>query len=185
MYPTGVGADDIVQEQNRKKMSKDDLIKQIAAKRYKLVNTFENENLGTEEIFDAPDNREALQNIWINEIGRSRERVVDPLSGKVTSFTVLYRRSENDKNPISLTFDKRVDTTTNSDGETIPTNVDYVLSGTDFGIQNKENYIGKTFDEVMNELGMSRRDGIEYRLDPKRTDDFYGPSLELSSYTGK
>ena len=185
LYPTGVGADDIVQEQNRKKMSKDDLIKQIAAKRYKLVNTFENENLGTEEIFDAPDNREALQNIWINEIGRSRERVVDPLSGKVTSFTVLYRRSENDKNPISLTFDKRVDTTTNSDGETIPTNVDYVLSGTDFGIQNKENYIGKTFDEVMNELGMSRRDGIEYRLDPKRTDDFYGPSLELSSYTGK
>ena len=32
LYPTGVGADDIVQEQNRKKMSKDDLIKQIAAK---------------------------------------------------------------------------------------------------------------------------------------------------------
>ena len=111
-----MGTEAGVQEQNRNKMSKADLNKQIAEKRFKLANTFENLQIGKEESFFAPESYQALQNIWVNEIGRSRERIVDPLSGKVTAFTVQLKNSEN-ASPINLTFEKRVDTRTTSKGE--------------------------------------------------------------------
>ena len=67
-------------------MSKDDLNKQIAEKRFKLANTFENLQIGKEESFFAPKSYQALQNIWVNGMGRSRERIVDQVSRKSYSI---------------------------------------------------------------------------------------------------
>ena len=184
LFPTGVGTDAATQEQNRQRMSTEDLAKQIALKRFKLANAFESLSYGKEETFDAPTNPVQLNNIWINEIGRSRERIVDPLSGKVTSFRVIYKRSPSDEKGTALEFKKKINTIATEEGE-VPTNAEYILNDID-SHEYSESLMGKTFDEVLNELGgiSSRRD-LEFRLDPKITDDFYGGFLRLASYTGK
>ena len=184
LFPTGVGTEAGVQEQNRNKMSKADLNKQIAEKRFKLANTFENLQIGKEESFFAPESYQALQNIWVNEIGRSRERIVDPLSGKVTAFTVQLKNSNN-ASPVNLTFEKRVDTKTTSKGEKIPTSVEYIATAAD-GAANPEAFIGKTFEDMINTADLKRYGSdFDYRLDPKNAEQLYGPTLELVSYVGK
>ena len=194
LYPTGVGTDAATQEQNRNKMPRAILIKQIADRRFKLANAYKNMKEGKEETFSAPQMpvkgakeekaiSAQLQNIWVNEIGRGKDRLVDPLSGKVTGFGIKFKESDTDNVGIDFKFEKKFETQELASGESVPTRAEYVV--TDTSATNPEQYLGKTFDNIASELLGTQSDTyLETKLSPRR-DSVYGGTFELLNYTGK
>ncbi len=193
LYPTGVGTEAATQEQARSRLPRAVLIKQIAQKRFKLANAYKNMQEGKEETFSAPimplkgaKEEKAvsaqLQNIWVNEIGRGKDRLVDPLSGKVTRFGIKYRENDSDKVGIDFEFEKKFETQELASGESVPIKAEYVVVNT--SATNPEQYLGKTFDDIARDLISTPEAYLEGYLNPRR-DTVYGGTFELLNYTGK
>ncbi len=194
LYPTGVGTEAATQEQARNRLPRAVLIGQVAEKRFKLANSYQTMQEGKEETFSAPlvptegAKEEAavsaqLQNIWVNEIGRGKDRLVDPLSGKVTRFGIQYLKNDEDTAPITFNFKKTFNTQNLDSGEVVPTRAEYVVEDVK-GSNTPESYIGKTFDDVAKELLSERETFLEPRLSPMQG-KVYGGRFQLLNYTGK